>query len=93
MTAIVDVTVREDAGGWIADVTVRGERATTHRVRVSRDEHARYGDGDVSDLVRRSFAFLLAREPNTSILREFSLGTIEQYFPDYARAFSAPSTP
>jgi len=43
--------------------------------------------------VRRSFAFLLAREPNTSILREFSLGTIEQYFPEYAREFSAPSAP
>jgi hypothetical protein len=85
MSAAVDVTVRDERDGWIADVTVRAERETSHRVRVTRDEYARYGRGDVTDLVRRSFAFLLAREPNTSILREFSLGTIERYFPDYAR--------
>jgi len=85
MTTAVDVTVREMTDGWIADVIVRGETTTTHRVRVTADEHARYGGGDVSDLVRRSFAFMLAREPNTSILREFTLGTIERYFPDYDR--------
>jgi hypothetical protein len=28
---------------------------------------------------------MLAREPNTAILREFDLSTIERYFPDYAR--------
>lgn len=85
MTAAVDVTVREEQAGWIAEVTVRGERTTHHRVRVTRDELVRYGDGDVTDLVRRSFAFMLARESNTSILREFTLATIERYFPDYAR--------
>jgi hypothetical protein len=35
--------------------------------------------------VRRSFEFMLARESNTSILREFDLSTIERYFPEYAR--------
>ena len=83
--AAVDVTVREDADadGWIADVTVRARTTTTHRVRVSRAEHARYGGGDVADLVRRSFAFLLSRESNTHVLRAFSLGEIERYFPEY----------
>ena len=85
MTAAVDVTVREEQDGWIAEVTVHGGRTTQHRVRVTRDEHVRYGDGDVTELVRRSFAFLLARESNASILREFGLSAIEQYFPDYAR--------
>jgi len=85
MTVAVEVTVREEQDGWLADVTARGERTTSHRVRISRDEHARYGGGDVTDLVTRSFAFLLARESNRSILREFTLGTIERYFPEYAR--------
>ena len=58
---------------------------TTHRVGVSAAERQRYGGGDVADLVRRSFAFMLAREANTSILREFDLSTIERYFPEYAR--------
>ena len=34
-------------------------------------------------LVEKSFAFLLAREPNTSILRSFELPVIGRYFPDY----------
>lgn len=82
--ATLEVTVREEGPGWVAAVTVRDATTTTHIVRVSRDEHARYGGGDVGQLVRRSFEFLLAREPNTSILREFSLSTIERYFGDYA---------
>src|SRR5207247_472207 len=53
--------------------------------RVSRAERERYGSEDVADLVRRSFEFLLAREPNNAILREFDLSTIERYFPEYAR--------
>jgi hypothetical protein len=35
------------------------------------------------ELVRASFEFLLEREPATSILREFSLDVISQYFPGY----------
>jgi len=77
------VSVREAANGWLADVTVRDGATTTHRVRISKAERERYGTGDVADLVRRSFDFLLAREPNTSILREFDLSTIERYFPEY----------
>ncbi len=83
----IEVAVSESGHGWVADVTVRVATMTRHRVRVSRADHARYGDGDVADLVRRSFAFLLAREPNTSILREFDLGVIERYFPEYGRDF------
>lgn len=82
--ARIEVAAREHGDGWIADVTIHGATTTTHTVRVSRDEHARYGGGDVTDLVRRSCEFLLAREPNTQILRDFSLGTIERYFGEYA---------
>ena len=79
------MSLRESTDGWLADVTVRDGATTTHRVRISRTERERYGGSDVADLVRRSFDFLLAREPNTSILREFDLSTIERYFPEYAR--------
>ena len=74
--------------GHVAEVTVRDRTTTSHRVRVSRAERERYRgasatDDEVADLVRRSFEFLLAREPNTEILREFDLDTIARYFPDY----------
>ena len=81
--AEIDVRVRKEGIAYIADVTVKQRALTAHRVRVSLAELDRYGGGDVADLVRRSFEFLLAREPNTSILRDFSLSTIERYFPEY----------
>jgi len=81
----ITVAVRPEGGGHIVEVTVRDRAITTHRVRVSRAERERYGGGDVAELVRSSFEFLLAREPNTSILGEFDLSTIERYFPEYAR--------
>ena len=79
------MSVRESGDGHVAEVTVKDQETTTHRVRISRADRERYGGGDVTDLVRRSFEFLLAREGNTSILREFDLSTIERYFPEYAR--------
>ena len=81
----VAVSVRESGDGHVAEVTVNDRETTTHRVRVSRAERERYGTEDVVDLVKRSFEFMLAREPNTSILREFDLSTIERYYPEYAR--------
>ncbi len=84
--ADVDVRVSPQGDGHVADVTVRDRATTRHTVRISAQELARYGGGDVTALVRRSFEFLLAREPNTSILSEFDLGVIERYFPEYARA-------
>ena len=77
--------MRVSGDGHVAEVTVNDREKTTHRVRISRAERERYETEDVAGLVRRSFEFLLAREPNTSILREFDLSTVERYFPEYAR--------
>jgi hypothetical protein len=87
----IAVTVQPTAAGHVADVTVRDHTTTTHRVRVSEEERERYGAADVTDLVRRSFEFLLSREPNTSILGAFDLSTIERYFPDYRDAIRGSS--
>ena len=35
------------------------------------------------DLIRRSFEFLLEREPKEAILRSFDLSVIARYFPEY----------
>jgi hypothetical protein len=83
----IAISVHASGEGHVAEVRVRGRVTTTHRVRVSSAERGRYGSADITDLVRRSFEFLLAREDNTSILREFDLSTIERYFPEYAREF------
>lgn len=40
-------------------------------------------EGDAAELVRRSFEFLLEREPKESILASFELSVIGRYFPEY----------
>jgi hypothetical protein len=82
------VAARRSGDGWIAEVSVSAPTTTKHVVRISRAESERYGGGDVTDLIRRSFEFLLEREPNTSILREFDLSMIEGYFPEYGEIFA-----
>jgi len=89
------LTVRAERkdGGWVCDVEVeaRGE-SSRHSVTVSAAELARWGGGEdkaaVEDLVRRSFDFLLEREPPSSILRRFDLSVIQRYFPEYDQRMS-----
>lgn len=86
---MVDVSVERGGDGWTATVSVRqGDMRTRHRVLVSDDDLHRYGATDVTDLVRRSFEFLLEREPATSILGEFGIREIERYFPEYREAIT-----
>jgi len=85
---LITVHASSSGGGWVCQVAVelRGRR-TEHTVTVSQASLARWGTGseakDVEDLVRRSFEFLLEREPPGAILRQFELSVIESYFPEY----------
>ena len=85
---LISVHASRSGGGWVCQVAVelRGQR-TEHTVTVSPASLARWGAGaqpeDVEDLVRRSFEFLLEREPPSAILRQFDLAVIETYFPEY----------
>jgi hypothetical protein len=72
-------------------VTVRGGGTETHHaVTIAAADLARLApDGEhPDDLVRRSFAFLLAREPKGSILASFDLPVIGRYFPDFEAAIT-----
>jgi len=77
--------------GWTCRVTVGHSggpgASTTHDVTVTAADLARLAPGAASpdDLVRRSFVFLLAREPKESILRRFDLALIGRYFPECER--------
>jgi hypothetical protein len=89
MTDIAVTTLAADGGGWTCQVrlTDADGSESDHRVRVTRDDLERYAPDadDPTDLVRRSFAFLLEREPKSAILRSFDLPVIARYFPDYER--------
>jgi hypothetical protein len=68
-----------------------GDVTTNHKVRVPEDLLVDLGlsDADKERLVRESFAFLLEREPATSILSDFSLDDISRYFPEYLEELRA----
>lgn len=69
-------------------VTVgEGRSATRHTVTLARDYFEKLAAGKTTpeELIRRSFEFLLEREPKESILGSFDLPVIGRYFPEYER--------
>lgn len=73
------------------EVAIQTPSPTTHRVTVNPDYADKLTQGRFSteELISRSFDFLLAREPNTSILRSFDLAVIARYFPEYEGIISS----
>ncbi|MEP7071898.1 MAG: hypothetical protein ABI839_05890 [Verrucomicrobiota bacterium] len=73
------------------DVSIEGKATTTHRVHLQEKDRLRLAGENVppEDLIAQSFAFLLDREPASSILREFDLLLISRYFPEYEKEISA----
>jgi hypothetical protein len=86
--AQIDVRTTPEGEGWGFQVTVSdGSGQSSHRVTMSRNTYQQL-TGEVcspEELVRRSFEFLLEREPKEFILREFEITVIPRYFPDYER--------
>lgn len=62
-----------------------GENTTHHEVSVPQEmlDDLVLPPDDAERLVRESVAFLLEREPSTSIRHAFSLNDIASYFPEY----------
>lgn len=68
------------------EVTIREGSSETRHIVTAEPDYVRRLAGDsasAADLVRRSFEFLLEREPKESILRRFHLRDISRYFPEY----------
>jgi hypothetical protein len=66
-------------------VTVNKESTTEHLVMLNDNFYQSITNGKITkkDLIIKSFEFLLLRESNQSILKEFNLEVINQYFPEY----------
>lgn len=69
----------------IFEVTVPNGKETQHTVKLSEQYYNKLTNGSISaeELIRRSFDFLLEREPKEAILRTFELQVISRYFPEY----------
>jgi len=82
-----EVTVKASGPGVYQVTVQQGSASTEHRVTVPAgmvDDLGLPGT-DEAILVQESFAFLLEREPPTSILGRFELTVIGRYFPEYER--------
>ncbi|HEX2064269.1 MAG TPA: hypothetical protein VHE80_07585 [Acidimicrobiales bacterium] len=80
-----EITVTAMGPGQFGVQVQEGDTTTSHQVTVPDEliEELGLPDVDQEELVEESFAFLLEREPATSILEEFPLTTISRYFPEY----------
>jgi hypothetical protein len=58
-----------------------------HQVTLDPEDHARLAGptAEPEELIRKSFQFLLEREPKESILGRFDLSVTSRYFPEYER--------
>ena len=59
--------------------------STQHQVTVSKEAYQQLTQGKITpeELIRKSFEFLLKREPKESILSQFDILVIKRYFPEY----------
>lgn len=82
MSDSIDIT---RTGDTTFRVVVHSKVNTTHEVTVQPHYHTRLAGTSATpeQLIRKSFEFLLEREPNTAILRSFDLHVIGQYFPEF----------
>ncbi|HZU81670.1 MAG TPA: hypothetical protein VE987_02080 [Polyangiaceae bacterium] len=84
---LVDVRSADEQAFVLAVRVREGDTETAHDVSLGRDLLARLARRvsaeSAQELVRRSFEFLLQREPKESILRRFDLSVIGRYFPEF----------
>ena len=85
MAAQIEVETVRDGEFLVRVIDVGSE--TSHRVTLKAEYYGRLTGGKIEprELVRRSFQFLLEREPKESILGQFDLQVIARYFPEYER--------
>jgi hypothetical protein len=83
MSPIIEVE-KTDASHFRVRVLEAGSEST-HLVTLDPKDYARLAQGAVEprELIRKSFEFLLEREPKESILSRFDLTVIGRYFPEF----------
>jgi len=83
----IDVTQTQEFPNAEFEVTVSSGSTTHHRITVSKDYYEKLTAGKITpgDLIKKSFEFLLVREPNTAILPQFDLSLIQNYFPSFEK--------
>jgi hypothetical protein len=74
--------IKQLESGWVFEVELAGSQFVVELERAYY-LHLTAGKVEPGLLVRRSFDFLLVREPKEQILPKFNLAVIQEYFPEY----------
>ena len=87
MDAQISVVSSPGGDGWTCTVQItEANGQTRHSVTLRRSDFQQLTAGKETTpetLVKKSFEFLLEREPKHHILRQFDLPAIGKYFPDF----------
>lgn len=76
--------IHEDEDGLKFKVDIKDRSSkTSHEVTIESSFLAKYGIKNPKKLIKKSFEFLLEREPKEAILSEFNIEEISRYFPEY----------
>jgi len=80
---MIEVKKKSDQEFLVA--VVERDTKTEHEVTLDEEYYQILTDGEMTkeELIKRSFEFLLEREPKESILSKFDLKIIKNYFPEY----------
>jgi len=90
--AEIKVKTQELKNGWKFQVEIaERDSKTQHQVTMDKDFYQRISAGRITpeDLVKKSFEFLLEREPKESILGQFDIEVIGRYYPEYEKEITA----
>jgi hypothetical protein len=87
---MTDILVTPLEPGWFGVEVVEGHVRTGHRVHVPEDLfESGLPDADPEELARETVAFLLEREPATSLAPEFNVIDVSKAWPDYPEEIRA----
>jgi hypothetical protein len=93
MTRITVIAVSPlDKSSWKYDVEIfendGSDSKTSHQVTLDRDYYMDMTEGGLivpEEFVKKSFQFLLDREPKDTILLQFDIAQINDFFPEYEK--------
>jgi hypothetical protein len=81
---MAEIKIAPLGGNTFRVEVAEGDSVSRHEVQITAETLERLGwSGSLEELLRRSFDFLLSREPKESILAVFELSEISRYFPQF----------
>ncbi|MEA3492998.1 MAG: hypothetical protein U9R38_01280 [Candidatus Margulisiibacteriota bacterium] len=79
------IKVKKKDAAIFSVIVDEGNSKTEHDVELDNEYYQKLTGGKITkeELIKKSFGFLLGKEPKESILESFNLKVIKRYFPEY----------